>query len=136
MPLQRNGQLHRALTALQYVAEVRTEVRGASDSEQCMSGAAPDCLMPLEDKASNDRLRSNPNGLVTWLAHRTVRCAHRQQPPPTVVLVVEGYKSLPPNHLHSNNPSIHHSPFNTRAKYNTPRHKSKPLIRSKSPIQF
>jgi hypothetical protein len=26
--------------------------------------------------------RSNPNGPVTWLAHRTVRCAMRQQPPP------------------------------------------------------
>jgi hypothetical protein len=41
-----------------------------------------------------------------------------------------------PNHLHSNHPSIHHTPFNTRAKHNTPRHKSKPPIRSKSPIQF
>jgi hypothetical protein len=26
--------------------------------------------------------RSNPNGRVTWLAHRTVRCARRQQPSP------------------------------------------------------
>jgi hypothetical protein len=26
--------------------------------------------------------RSEPNGLVTWLAHRTVQCAMRQQPPP------------------------------------------------------
>jgi hypothetical protein len=33
-----------------------------------------------------------------------------------------------PNHLHSNHPSIHHTPFNTRAKQNTPRHKSKPSI--------
>jgi hypothetical protein len=39
--------------------------------------------------------RSNPNGWVTWLAHRTVRCAHRQQPPSTVELVVEGYKYPP-----------------------------------------
>jgi hypothetical protein len=43
-------------------------------------------------QSSNGRLRPNPNGWVTWLAHRTVRCAHRQQPTPTVVLVVEGYK--------------------------------------------
>jgi hypothetical protein len=47
-------------------------------------------------QSSNGRLRPNPNGWVTWLAHRTVRCAHRQQPPPTVVLVVEGYKYPPP----------------------------------------
>jgi hypothetical protein len=32
--------------------------------------------------------RSNPNGWVTWLAHRTVRCARRQQSSPTTILVV------------------------------------------------
>jgi hypothetical protein len=32
--------------------------------------------------------RSNPNGWVTWLAHRTVRCAIRQQPSPTTIWVV------------------------------------------------
>jgi hypothetical protein len=41
---------------------------------------------------SNGRLRPNPNGWVTWLAHRTVRCTHRQQPNPNGCLVVEGYK--------------------------------------------
>jgi hypothetical protein len=83
------------LTALQFAVEVKVEARGAPDSEQCMSGAAPDCPVPLEDKVSNGRLRPNPNGWVTWLAHRTVRCTHRQQPPSTVVLVVEGYKYPP-----------------------------------------
>jgi hypothetical protein len=46
-------------------------------------------------QSSNGRNRQNPNGWVMWLAHRTVRCAHRQQPTPTVVLVVEGYKYPP-----------------------------------------
>jgi hypothetical protein len=32
--------------------------------------------------------RSNPNGWLTWLAHRTVRCARRQQSSPTVIFVV------------------------------------------------
>ena len=32
--------------------------------------------------------RSNPNGLLTWLAHRTVRCAMRQQPSNDHILVV------------------------------------------------
>jgi hypothetical protein len=40
--------------------------------------------------------RSNPNGQVMWLAHRTVRCAIRQQPPPTATLVVEAINT--PNH--------------------------------------
>jgi hypothetical protein len=32
--------------------------------------------------------RSNPNGLLTWLAHRTVRCAMRQQVSNGHILVV------------------------------------------------
>jgi hypothetical protein len=50
----------------------RAVVRGVPDSEQYLSGAALDCPVPLENKASNGRLRPNPNGWVTWLAHRTV----------------------------------------------------------------
>jgi hypothetical protein len=48
---------------------------------------------------SNGRLRQNPNGWVTWLAHRTVSsgtpdCLVRPSTAatPTVVLVGEGYK--------------------------------------------
>ena len=32
--------------------------------------------------------RSNPNGWLTWLAHRTVRCAMRQQPSNGHILVL------------------------------------------------
>ena len=78
--------------------------------------------------------RSNPNGWVTWLAHRTVRCAIRQQPSPTTILVDGAINT--PNHHSSRHPSIHYSSFNTRAIHNTPKHKSKPLIKSKSPIQL
>jgi hypothetical protein len=53
-------------------AEVRAVIRGAPDSEQCLSGAAPNYLVPLEDKASNGLKLPNPNSWVTWLAHRTV----------------------------------------------------------------
>ena len=65
--------------------EVRAATRGAPDSEQCMSGAT-------RRQSSNGRLRPNPNGWVMWMAHRTVRCAHRQQPNPNGCLVIEGYK--------------------------------------------
>jgi hypothetical protein len=40
--------------------------------------------------------RSNPNGWVTWLAHRTVRCALRQQPSPTTILVVRAINTPQP----------------------------------------
>jgi hypothetical protein len=54
-------KLHCANSAQQSKAVVR----GAPDSEQYLSGAAPDCPVPLEDKASNGRLRPNPNGWVS-----------------------------------------------------------------------
>jgi hypothetical protein len=50
--------------------------------------------------------RSNPNGWVTWLAHRTVRCALRQQPAPTVELVVGGYKYPQPPPLQPSKHSL------------------------------
>jgi hypothetical protein len=53
-------------------AEVKAVVRGAPDSEQCLSGAEPDCSMPLKDKASNGQKLTTPPGWVPWLAHRTV----------------------------------------------------------------
>jgi hypothetical protein len=82
-----NGRLQREQCA-DSSRRVRTAPEGAPDSKQCLSGAAPDCPVPPRCQSSNGRNRQNPNGWVTWLAHRTVRCAHRQQPAPTAVLVV------------------------------------------------
>jgi hypothetical protein len=48
--------------------------------------------------------RSKLNGLVTWLAHRTVRCAIRQKPSPMVLLVVGPIDT--PNHHTSMYPSF------------------------------
>jgi hypothetical protein len=83
-------------------AESEPPVRGAPDTEQCLSGAAPDCLVPLEDKASNGQKLPNANSWVTWLAHRTVSGGASDCPvrPSTAALsngclVVEGYKYPP-----------------------------------------
>ena len=43
--------------------------------------------------------RSNPNGWVTWLTHRTVRCAHRQTSSPTAILVVGAINTPQPPHF-------------------------------------
>jgi hypothetical protein len=63
---------------------------------------ASDCTGPLEDKASNGQELPNPNGLVTWLANRTVSGGAPDCPvcPSTAAcpngqLVVEGYKYPP-----------------------------------------
>jgi hypothetical protein len=69
--------------------------------------------------------RSNPNGWVTWLAHRTVRCAHRQQPNPMVGLVVGAINT--PNGDHLKDPSL-------RALDFTPRHKQEIKSSPKSGI--
>jgi hypothetical protein len=45
--------------------------------------------------------RSEPNGLVTWLAHRTVRCAIRQKPSPTVNLVGGAINTPQPPHFNA-----------------------------------
>jgi hypothetical protein len=81
---------------------VEPPVRGAPDTEQCLSGAAPNCPVPLEDKASNGQKLLNPNGWVTLLAHRTGSggapdCPVRPSSAaiPNGYLVVEGYKYPP-----------------------------------------
>jgi hypothetical protein len=48
-------------------------------------------------QSSNGRNRQNPNGWVTWLGHRTVRCAHQEQPSPTTVLVVGAINTPQPS---------------------------------------
>jgi hypothetical protein len=64
--------------------------------------------------------RSNPNGWVTWLAHRTVSggapdcpVAIRQQPSPTTTLVVGAIHT--PNHQHFKASKFSANTFNTRA---------------------
>jgi hypothetical protein len=76
--------------------------------------------------------RSNPNGLVTWLVHRTVRCAIRQQPPPTVTLVVGAINTPQPPHF---NPSkFQPFAFNTRALDFILRHKQEIKSSPKSKV--
>ena len=43
--------------------------------------------------------RSEPSGRMTWLAHRTVWCAMRQQPPPNGWFGGWGYKYPQPPHI-------------------------------------
>jgi hypothetical protein len=90
--LWRNGRLYSAPDSA--TVHDRNQSRGQRRTGQ---GTVPvrcgtELSAATRSQRSNGRLCQNPNGWVTWLAHRTVRCAHRQQPPPTVVLVVEGYK--------------------------------------------
>jgi hypothetical protein len=67
---------------------VRAAPEGAPNSDQWLSGA-PRC------QSSNDRNRQNPNGWVTWLAHRTVSGAPIDRQPPNGWFGGWGYKYPP-----------------------------------------
>jgi hypothetical protein len=75
---------------------------------------------------------SNPNGWVTWLAHRTVRCAHRQTASLTAILVVGAINTPRPPHFKASKFSA--IAFNTRALDFTPRHKQENKSSPKSGI--
>jgi hypothetical protein len=94
MASQRNGRLitHSARTVR---AESEQSPEGAPDSEQCLSGAAPDSPVPHEDKASNGRPAPNPYGWVTWRC--TGQCPVHPSPAafPNSYKMVGGYKYHP-----------------------------------------
>jgi hypothetical protein len=95
--------------------ESESQARGTPDTEQRLSGATPDCPVPLEDKASNGQKLQNPNGWVTWLTHWTVsggapNCPVRPLTTiyPNSCLVVEGYKYPQPPPLQASKISEYH----------------------------
>jgi hypothetical protein len=82
-------------------------------SEQQVRGA-PDYPVPLEDEASNGRPAPSSNDKMTWqrtghcpVAHRTVRCAHRQQPSPTATIWLVAINTTPTGHLKVWEPKQH-----------------------------
>jgi hypothetical protein len=83
-----NGRLQREQCA-DNSRRVRAAPEGTPDSEQCLSDAP-------RSKSSNSRNRQNPNGWVTWLTHRTGRCAHRQTASPTAMWWLRAINT--PNH--------------------------------------
>jgi hypothetical protein len=52
--------------------QCNSDVRADGQRGTRLSGVAPDCPVPHEDKASNDRPAPSPNGRMTW--QRTGHC--------------------------------------------------------------
>jgi hypothetical protein len=92
---------------------------------RCGTGlsGAPRC------QSSNGRNHQNPNGWVTWLAHRTVRCAHRQQPSPTIELVVGAINTPQPPPLQPSKHSL------LLIQYKSNRHHFKDTIQEIDPLK-
>jgi hypothetical protein len=86
--------------------QCNSECQSRSQRGTGLSGATPDCPVPQEDRASNGRPAPSPNGRMTWrrtghcpVAHRTVRCAHRQQPSPTATIWLVAINTTPTGHF-------------------------------------
>jgi hypothetical protein len=96
---QRNGRLQQTPANATVREQFAQKSEQPPEAHQTVNNT---CSVPQEDKAPTVvRAQTLMVGWRGWrtgqcpVAHQTVRCAHRQQPLPTVVLVVEGYKYPP-----------------------------------------
>jgi hypothetical protein len=94
--------------------QCNSDVRADGQRGTGLSGVAPDCPVLHEDKASNGRPAPSPNGRMTWrrtgrcpVAHRTVRCAHHQQPSPTATIWLVAINTTPTGHFKGGEPKQH-----------------------------
>jgi hypothetical protein len=110
--------IHRTVRCTSGVTAICAQ-RSTLQSEQCcgrsqssgqrgtgLSGLTPDCPVPHEDSASNGRPAPGPNDRMTWrrtghcpVAHRTVRCALRQQTSPTARFWLVAINITPTGHF-------------------------------------
>jgi hypothetical protein len=114
---QRSNGYQRAMVdsdSEQYRTVNAAEVRAVGERGTGLSSVAPDCPVPHEDRASNGRPAPSPNDRMTWrhtrhcpVAHRTVRCAHRQQPSPTTTIWLVAINTTPTDHLKVWEPKQH-----------------------------
>jgi hypothetical protein len=76
--LRANGRLQKTLNALQCAQKSEHTQKAHRTVYRTCPVHHRTVQWPRRQKLQ----RSNPNDRVTWLAHRTVWCAMRQQPPP------------------------------------------------------
>jgi hypothetical protein len=76
--LRANGRLQKALNALQCAPESEQNQM----AHQTVNSTCPVHHRTVRWPRRQKLQRSESNGLVTWQAHRTVRCVMRQQPSP------------------------------------------------------
>jgi hypothetical protein len=109
----RNGRLCKVNSANQMSSKL-SEGHRTVRCRTGLSGVAPDCPVPHEDKDSNGRPAPRPNGKMTWrrtghcpVAHRTVRCALRQQTSPTARFWLVAINTTPTGHFKVWEPKQH-----------------------------
>jgi hypothetical protein len=130
---QRNGRVQRSAD----IATVRGQfAQSQSRRQKAHRTVSSDC--PVHHRTVrwtrlSELQRSNPNGWVMWLVHRTVSGgAHRQTASPTAILVGWAINTPQPPHFKASKFSA--IAFNTRALDFTPRHKQEIKSSPKSGI--
>jgi hypothetical protein len=115
-----NGRLQKWIVKLQWRQRVPSQSR-RQKAHRPVNSNCPVHHWTVRWPHLSELQQSNPNGWVTWLAHRTVRCARRQTAFPTVTLVVGAINSPQPPHFKASKFSA--NTFNTRASAFNTRHK-------------
>jgi hypothetical protein len=85
--IRANGRLQRNSIMLQCASARRSQSRRQM-AHRTVNRTCPVHHRTVRWPRCQKLQRSELNALVMWLAHRTVRCAIRQKPSPTVLLVV------------------------------------------------
>jgi hypothetical protein len=99
-----NGRLQKFTVTVNSADYARRSQSRRQKAHQTVNSDCPVHHRTVQWPHLSELQRSNPNGWVTWLAHRTVRCALRQQPSPTTTLVVVAINT--PNHHTLRHPSF------------------------------
>jgi hypothetical protein len=112
-------------------ARVRASAGGAPDSLQDLSGAPPDS----PEAHQSELQRSNPNGRMTWLAHRTVSGGAPDCPVRHATAAFQrphfgGWGHKYPNHPTFNDIQVFHLQHITRAIAFNSRHNQRDQILS------
>jgi hypothetical protein len=113
------------------VNSARLRAQSQSRRQKAHPTVNSDCLVhhrTIQWPHMSELQRSEPNGLVMWLAHRTVRCAIRQKPSPTSILVFGAINTPQPPHFNASKSSAIKP--HTRALDFIPRHKQRDQILS------
>jgi hypothetical protein len=84
---QRNGRVQRSADNATVRGQHARSQSRCQKVHRTVNSACPVHHQTVRWPSLSELQRSNPNGWVTWLAHRTVQCAHRQTVSPTTILV-------------------------------------------------
>jgi hypothetical protein len=101
-----NGYPRQRSSATATVNSEQCRLRTQSQSRHQMAHRTVNRTCPVHHQTvrwphMSELQRSEPNRLVTWLAHRTVRCAIQQKPSPTTILVVGAINTPQPPHFNA-----------------------------------